>query len=127
MSKVVYCANCGTRLSILRKALPTYGRIIDIVEYHECLDEPAEFDLTPIQVPIFRKVDDKNKFADKVGTIPNAINEGLSDRRFEVEPKPKSINQVKSTAPQSILGMLDSMTNSAPEHEITELDNEDEE
>ena len=52
--KFIYCANCGQRQPLFRKALPAYGRIIDLTEPHECTAEVQEFDLEPLDVPVVR-------------------------------------------------------------------------
>ena len=84
--KHVYCSRCGTRLAISRKALPKYGKIINIVEYHECPDEPVEIDLTPVDIPTFVSVPgdlDKNTFVQNLnGLLPSTIGtDNLGDRR----------------------------------------------
>ena len=119
--KTVYCAKCGTKLSIIRKALPKQGRIIDIVEYHECPDEPVEFDLTPIDIPKPNDTDN-NEFVRNLDDLkPQSIfgNLDLRDRRGK--------DVVKSTAPQSVLDMLNDLPNSQPEKEVhfEETDDDD--
>lgn len=121
MPKVVYCANCGTRLNVKRKALPKYGKIIDIVEYHECTDEPVPFDLTPVDVPQFVEKDGKNKFVQNLNDLqPEPSIEkleqlgGLRDRRKEEDVK----SETNSTAPPSLIQNLRSMTNSVPEKDL---------
>lgn len=110
--KVVYCANCGTRLNVQRKAMPKFGRIIDIVEYHECLDEPVELDLTPIDIPTFTEKEGKNKFVQNLNELnpPTPPVFDLRDRRKD--------ENIKSTAPDSILRNLKMSPNSIPEGEL---------
>ena len=93
----IYCANCGTRLNIARKALPQFGTIINIAEFHECLDEPIELDLTPIDLPEFKMTEGKDKFIKNVDDLirPSTTTEDLRDRR--------ETSDVKSTAPDNIL------------------------
>jgi len=115
--KVVYCANCGKRLNVKRKALPMYGKIIDIVEYHECPDEPYEIDLTPVDIPKFDEVEGRNKFVQNLnnlspkpeGSSPLLSNEP-GDKRFE---KPAT-----TTAPQSLLDQIKNFSHSTPEHSL---------
>ena len=100
--KTVYCANCGTRLNVCRKALPKQGKIVDIVEFHSCPDEPVEFDLTPIDLPNFHEVEGKNKFVQKLNDLaplPSASSE-MYDRREEAKPA------TVTTAPLQILNQL---------------------
>lgn len=131
MSKIVYCANCGTRLNIARKALPKFGKIIEIVEYHECTDEPVDFDLTPVNIPTFGMTPGKDKFVQKINDLsPQAVamrahdmDEELRDRRFEDKT---SDGQVKTTAPQSILGMIDKMIPTESERELIEEEGDEE-
>jgi len=119
--KVVYCANCGLRLTIIRKALPKYGRIIDLVEPHECLDEPVEFDLTPVEVPAFTTVPEegKNKFVQKLNklqpqpSIPNI--DGTEDKR-----KPEHIkSETSSSAPRTLLDSIKVLDNTTPANDIS--------
>jgi len=118
--KVVYCANCGKRLNVKRKALPAYGKIIDIVEYHECSDEPAEIDLTPVDIPRFNEVEGRNKFVQKLNDLPQPTpnigqisTDELKDRR-----------PATSTAPRSLLEQVRSMSNTTPEHDLSHSEGE---
>jgi hypothetical protein len=119
MSKFVYCENCGRKLTISRKALPQYARIIDLVEYHECYDEPVDIDLTPTTIPVVGEK--KEKFVKKLNDLrPSAIKMDLRDRR--------PVEQVKqaSTAPSSVLDQIQSMQNSNPAHPLIDHDSEPE-
>lgn len=113
MSKFIYCENCGRKLSISRKALPQYGRIIDLVEYHECYDEPVDIDLTPITIPVVGEK--KEKFVKKLNDLrPSTVSMDMRDRR-----PPEHVKQA-STAPTSIVEQIQSMRNSAPAHPLIE-------
>ena len=127
--KIVYCANCGTRLNIMRKALPKYATIIDVVEFHKCPSVPVEFDLTPVDIPVFQETKGKNKFVSKLNDLipiaPTATFGGIStaslrDRRFET-----SDEKPKSSAPPSVLELIKEMENSTPERTIVEPESED--
>jgi hypothetical protein len=116
--KVVYCSKCGTRLAITRKALPKYGRIIDIVEYHKCPDEPVEFNLTPINVPAFSVVpkEGDDKFVQNLNRLqpPPIATEGLKDRR-----NPENIKtEPSSSAPRTLLDNMKAIHNTTPAHDI---------
>ena len=133
--KTVYCANCGTRLNIMRKALPKYATIIDVAEFHKCPSVPVEFDLTPVDVPTFQETKNKNKFVSKLNDLnkahvgreighPTGIGgistADLRDRRFESpEEKPKS------SAPPSVLELIKGMENSPPERSLVEPESGD--
>jgi len=125
--KVVYCSNCGMRLAILRKALPKYATIIDVVEFHKCLATPAEIDLTPVDIPKFTMTSGKNKFVQKLNelnpgsdsTFGGISTASLRDRRFET-----SDEKAKSTAPPSILNLVKDMDNSTPERILDEPESE---
>lgn len=114
--KFVYCSNCGKKLSIFRKALPKYGTIVNLVEYHECTEEPVEFDLTPVDVPIYTLTEGKNKFVQKLNELASprktVFERDVRDRRSE--------DATKSTAPKSLLGVVQSIPNSQPTHDIVE-------
>ncbi len=131
MSRIVYCSQCGTAISIIRKAMPKFGRIIDLIEPHECLDEPIQPDLTVNPVPAFVQ-EAKGKFVQILndlqpgpGVWPEAgIPEGhvaspgmigtdaFGDRR--------STEFVRSTAPRSILTGVGKLDNTTPAHDLSE-------
>lgn len=114
MSKLTYCANCGLRLKIYKKALPNYGRIIDLIEPHECTEEPVEFDVTPLDVPAFQPGEKDNKFVKKLnGLTPFPSNDKLDLR----DRRPS--DQVKSTAPDSLLSNLRGMQNTPPANDTS--------
>lgn len=110
--KFVFCANCGTKLIITRKALPKYGAIIDLIEQHECLPDFIEPDLTPVQVPTFVKATEVRKFANRLEelspSVPFKMNETIEpgDRRSEEDVR----SDIKSTAPLSLLESLKNST-----------------
>ena len=127
--KQVYCSNCGTRLNIMRKALPKYATIIDVVEFHKCPSVPVEFDLTPVDIPKFQETKGKNKFVSKLNDLapiaPTATFGGIStaslrDRRFET-----SDEKPKSSAPPSVLELVKGMDNSPPERTLVEPESGD--
>lgn len=112
----IYCANCGTRLNILNKALPKFGRTIKIAEYHECLEEPVALDLTPIEIPKFDNPEGKDKFVRKVNELEPPIGlrdigeDGLKDRRPN--------EHVKSEAPVSVLDQMQRDLHTTPANDI---------
>lgn len=115
MAKVVYCAQCGQKIPIIRKALPNIGRIIDIIKPHECTEEIQELDLTPMDVPRFEGEGEKEdeKFVQNLNdlrppSMPNSPD--FRDRRKEED--------VKSSAPPSVLDSLQSMQASVPDKEL---------
>jgi len=126
--KFFYCSKCGTRLTVHRKALPTHGRIIELVDPHECLDEPMPFDLSPIEVPHFDNVDapekEDNLFVQKLNELskasgnamPEAILEDRRDPKFTKEGSPKS------SAPENLLKTVhhNTLQPSTPAHDIND-------
>ena len=114
--KIAYCSNCGMRLNIMRKALPKFGTIIDVIEYHECSDEMQELDLTPVNIPQFTPTEGKKKFVEKLndlkphGLVGSVSTMDLRDRRVE--------QFVKSSAPPTVLDQIKSMTPSTPEGDL---------
>ena len=116
--KVVYCSNCGTRLNIMRKALPKLGKIIDIVEYHSCPDEPVELDLTPVDIPSFVESEGNNKFVLQLNELqPQSI---LGAIGADVLQDKRAPEHVKSTAPATLNGIIESIRPSTPVHELIE-------
>ena len=119
--KTVYCENCGMRLRITRKAMPKFGTIIDLVEYHECPDEPVEFDLTPVDVPTFVTKTENQKFVQKLNELqpPSPLapisTKDLQDRRNTEHVKDKS------SAPPSLLQSIKAIQNTIPAHDLKEM------
>jgi len=99
--KIVYCANCGTRLNVKRKAMPKYGTIIDLVEFHECSEEPVELDLKPVDVPVFNSTEGKDKFIQKLDQLqPPASLGAISTNDLRDRRKGEFVKD--STAPASL-------------------------
>jgi len=112
MAKFIYCSQCGLKSTVTRKAIPGYGRIIDLIDPHECLEEPTELDLTPTEVPTNPDID--RKFVENLNGLerPSAVSTfDLRDRRQESE--------VKTTAPISVLEQVKHATGSHPEGDIS--------
>jgi hypothetical protein len=109
MAKVVYCAQCGLRIEVFRKALKGYGRIIDIIEPHECLEEPVELDLTPLEIP---KTKATGEFVQNLDNLrPASVSTAdLRDRRPTAD--------VKSTAPIGVLDQIKANIPTKPANDI---------
>lgn len=121
--KVVYCAECGTRVPVFRKALPEFGRIIDLVEPHVCLEESLEPDLTPVDMPTVA-IGEDNKYVQKLNALqPSDIvmKEGSGDRR----PKENIRQETTSTAPASLLDMVGTSPNTSPQGDISKEPDEE--
>lgn len=113
MPKFVYCSECGTKLKVTRKAIKNYGRIIDLIDSHECPEEPLELDLTPTEIPTLEGQEEpERKFVQKINDLSHKTIHGavstmdLRDRRAEED--------VKSTAPSSLIDNIKSLTNTTP-------------
>lgn len=127
----LFCANCGLPLHLYRKAVKELGIIVDVVDYHECLDEPVPFDLSTVPGP-FIPVEGKDKFVLGLNDLANKHSQSASkslfkgigtddlrDRRFDNE------KGLKSSAPPTVLDQIKSMTNSIPVHDNAEPESED--
>lgn len=134
----LYCANCGSPLHYTRKAIKNLGIIVDVVDWHECAETPVPFDVSAFpDAAAFKPVEGKDKFVKSLnGLVQRPLNKSaagqqpeefftkkrplmtgtddLRDRRFDQEEKPKS------TAPQSVLDQINSMSNSIPAHDVKE-------
>jgi hypothetical protein len=109
-----YCSQCGKHLTTFRKALPSHGTVIDLIDPHECSEEPVDFDLTPLNVPTFNPEKGDKKFVQKLNELtPKKLNtffeNDLKDRRDEIP----------SSAPPNVLGILKSLQNSIPDKIIS--------
>jgi len=122
--KVLYCANCGIRLPIFRKALPAFGKIIDLVEPHECSEEPVEIDLTPIDIPPL-EIGPDNKYVQKLNALQESetLMKGAGDRR-STEHTRKEISDTDTTAPEGLRNLIDKQPNTQPASDINEEPNE---
>lgn len=103
--KHVYCSNCGMKLAVVRKALPKMARIIDVVDYHECTEEPAEITFEEVDIPTIQKTEGKDKFVQNLNDLARTqlgqiSTDDLRDRRANAD--------VKSLAPESVLKNLTS-------------------
>ena len=143
--KAFHCANCGTRLHTFRKAIPSLGTIVDIIEYHECAEELIPYDPAADQIeshPV--PIEGKQKFVLSLNDLlPPKRMEAMTETHKEnygsqnsSEPeKPVKLSSmtgtdnlrdrrfdaeepVKSTAPSGVLNILREMQNSIPDHEL---------
>lgn len=99
--KHVYCSKCGTKLGITRKAIPSYGQIVDLIPPHECSEEVQELDMEKLSVPAFQvNVEDvENKFVQKLNDLSHVKDSRPPEYvRKEVDPK--------SSAPPGLLQSL---------------------
>jgi hypothetical protein len=112
MSKFIYCSNCGFKIQVFRKAIPSSGIIIDMIEPHECYPEPIELDLKPVQIPQFEQKAPKGKLVTKLEDLsqskhfprPSELEDReLKDRRFDRRPASET-----SSAPISLLEQIKS-------------------
>ena len=127
----LFCANCGIKLRIIRKAVPKLGVIIDLVETHTCLETPVDSTSVIVEAPI--SAADQKKFVESLNGLkplhpldervrqmgegkslrPSSMTgtDDLRDRRFEKD-------EPKSTAPSSILDQIKHMSNSIPANDL---------
>lgn len=114
MSKIYYCAKCGTQLTVTRKALPGRGWIVELVEYHKCSTKVKDFDLEPLNVPTFDPDSEDRKFVKKLNDLPRPF-DGVSTMDLRDRRLP---DQVKSSAPPTVLDQMKHLTNTTPVHDI---------
>ena len=114
----LFCANCGTKLTVTRKAVPKLGIILDLVTPHECLETPVDPTQVIVDAPI--TLDDRNKFVESLnGLKPSDLKkqftgvgtDDLRDRRFEKA-------ETKSSAPSSVLDQIRQLGNSIPANDL---------
>lgn len=115
MSKFIYCSNCGAKLQRYRKAVKGLGKIIDIIDPHVCTEEPMPLDFAQTEVVEYEE-SPQGKFVEKLndlkatGVLGQVSTMDLRDRRVEQD--------IKTTAPGTVLDQIKNMTNSAPEHDL---------
>lgn len=118
MARFIFCSECGVKKPIIRKALPKYGRIIDMIEPHECLEEPLPFDLAPVEVPDFVPSEKKKgRFSQQLDELQPIrglpLSSGLKDLR------PENV-VIKSSAPPNLLDNIARLQNSISESDLEE-------
>jgi len=81
--KLIHCANCGMALETYPKALPKTGRIITLIPPHECLSEPLDLDIKPLNVPMETVRQEKSTapvgILGQLNALPNSNPEGDFD------------------------------------------------
>ena len=93
--KSVFCSQCGQELPITRKALPSYNRVVDLINPHVC-GEVVEINWEKSPLPT---VSNEKEFVKKLNGLEPKQRENLRDLR-EISHEP-----VMST-PENILRHL---------------------
>ena len=128
MPKYVFCAECGERLDILIKAVPSQRKVYPIIKPHICKESPSTEELGEIMTKESKKesptnldsIFDKFKFVKKLNKLspkPPPMEMETGDKR-DKEHLRKEL--VTSTAPMSLLDRLKTMPNSIPDGDISE-------
>lgn len=102
--KNIYCSECGKKLEIIRKPMPLYNTIVEMVNPHVCSEEPVnELELKPDPVPPFVVVP---KFVQKLNDLgaSKLVNPEGGDKR----PPDQLRKEITSTAPTSVIDRLKS-------------------
>lgn len=120
----LYCTECGSHLPIIRKAMPKYSCIVDMIEPHVCLDKPIEIDLKPApSVEFIKQV--RGKFVEKLNELqpPSplaSLSTGdLRDRRSVADVR------ADSTAPANLLRQMKELSGTPPVHDLKDPGDED--
>ena len=121
MAKLYFCANCAKRIDVYRKALPTYNAIVELVVPHTCTKNPVKFDLTPVDLPKFGPSENDNKFVKKLNNLRPPKPPSIEDNNIDLRDR-RPPDQVKSTAPASVINNLRGMQNTTPERDFSDLD-----
>jgi hypothetical protein len=121
--KYIYCSQCNFKSPVIRKAMPKYATIIDVVEPHDCTKEAWPLDLTETPITQFVDRQKEQKSVQKLNDLSRPegstlFDHDLRDRRDE----PKQV----TTAPPGALGMLRSGEPSSPSHDMFDLDEDEE-
>ena len=98
--KFVYCEKCGKALQVTPKSFKELGRILKVVEAHEC-GEPVPIDLEPIYDP--GKVIDETQFVQK-------SNELLRNKPEDIRSKEHIREELTSTAPEALKNFVESFS-----------------
>lgn len=126
MSKQFFCALCGTKLEVIRKAIPQRGIIVNLVEPHVCSKTTKDvFDVIGVEIEratssvktpsieqAKEEIDKKRKFNkmfagfDFVQKINKAIEVETPAEPGDLRPKSNQREElVTSSAPTNVLSM----------------------
>jgi hypothetical protein len=136
MTKSVSCAGCGKELRLILKAIPSEGRVINLVEPHTCDEEvPIKADPVPENDPVkkaVKEVQEKKAVDELFDSFPfvqklnkdeeeaGTVFDGPKDRRSEDHVRKELVT---STAPVGVLNRLHSLTGlRKPEQTSKEFD-----
>lgn len=128
--KYVFCAQCGEKLEVHRKAVPKMQKIFDIIRPHNCgevtLDDMSEEAIDKIvendAKPASSKLDkmfEGFEFIKKLNNLKSKtspINVETRDKR-DKETLRKELST--SSAPPSLFSHIKSSPNSQPENDVT--------
>lgn len=117
MPKQIFCAECGTELILLNKALPKQQMVIAVIAPHTCPDEHPDYPFKDINNELITtpttdkpkgSLDDMFKdfkFVKKTNDLnkPSTINPLLSEPG---DKRDKDLLRPDSTAPSGILNQL---------------------
>lgn len=119
--KQVYCSQCGLKIPVVRKALPQYSCIIEVIQPHECGEvAEIEWDLKPFPIPPNVNTVKDDKFIQKLDeTLPNKLTEP-GDRRPPEQTKQANLyDSVKSR-------VLSGVSPTQPSHDLIEEPHDEE-
>ena len=110
MPNVIYCAKCGRELSIYRKPMPQFSRIINLLEPHRCC-KVVEPDLgKPASIP--KPIRKDHEFVQKL----NDLNPPEGDKRSKENLRNELVT---SSAPSSLQDVA-RFANTVPEGDADE-------
>lgn len=102
--KNLYCAECGTQLNTVAKALPQKGIVLTCVEKHECQDVDHDWLTKDVKIIVARKVE--GNFVQKLNEVARPLthqDDSLKDAR-------KTGREEISSAPPDILKAIDNIS-----------------
>ena len=127
--KFVYCAQCGEKLEVYRKAVPKLQKIFDLIRPHNCgeitLEDVNEEAVEKIvenevnQTPPSSKLDkmfDSFKFVKKLNDLKpkvSPLEAETGDRRNKDDLR----KEITSSAPTNLISSLGNLPNSPTENE----------
>ena len=125
MPKNFYCAQCGTELRLFRKFVNSQSRIVNLVEFHTCIEivddtptDPKLLVLTekPKSMPIdISKLFDDFKFVQKLNNLDEKAEvhrENHGDKRSKEHLRRELI----STAPEELLNRIKPSAKTRPDY-----------
>ena len=129
--RYVFCAQCGTKIEVLRKAVPALGKVFDIIRPHNCKEatneEPADETMQKMvrnekaAPPNLDKIFDSFKYVQKLNDLEPVKNDPVMEDQSDKRSKDHLRKELPvSTAPPNLLRNIANIPHTSPAGDINE-------